>query len=188
LQYKNEVAHLIPENESVQKVFASSLETLEHEKSLLDLYSNFLTHWDFVPHNIRIHNRDMYLLDHTAIRFGNKYEGWARFMNFMTLYNAPLERILDTYVQENRSADEHRALELMRLYRLCELVWFYAKKRTASEGNLRTLTDARITLWFKSIEAQLQGATLETSVLETYKRTRDDLRDADEKRRQSTLH
>jgi hypothetical protein len=187
-KYKKEVENLIPEKKSVQEVFAHAVETLENEKKLLDTYSNFLTHWDFVPHNIRIHERNIYLLDHTAIRFGNKYEGWARFMNFMTLYNAPLEQALDTYIQENRSTSEHRTLELMRLYRLCELVWFYVKKRESSEGNLRTLTNARTELWSKSMEAQLQSKTLGTTVIENYKKIRDDLRDADEKQRQDALH
>jgi len=187
-RYRDEVTTLLPHTKDVHQVLTQALHMLEKNTTLLNVYSSFLTHWDFVPHNIRIHGRDIYLLDHSAIRFGNKYEGWARFMNFIMLYHPKLERALNTYVGENRSPSEYATLTLMRLYRLSELVWFYATKRAQTEGDLRVLTDARINLWTKAIEAQLTGTTLDTTVIAAYKKTRDDLRDEDEKKRQQMLH
>ncbi|KKS83299.1 MAG: hypothetical protein UV60_C0045G0004 [Parcubacteria group bacterium GW2011_GWA2_43_11] len=187
-QYRDEVFKLLPHHTKSHEALTKALHTLEENSNLLNTYSHFLTHWDFVPHNIRIHDRDIYLLDHSAIRFGNKYEGWARFMNFMTLYHPELEHALDTYVRENRSEHEYTTLTLMRLYRLSELVWFYASKRAQTEGDLRTLTDARINLWCKAIEAQLNGTKLSTRLINTYKKTRNDLRDEGEKKRQQMLH
>jgi hypothetical protein len=186
-RYKNEVCASRVNSKSTAQLNLA-MDTLTSEKELLERYTNFLTHWDFVPHNIRIHNDLMYLLDHTAIRFGNKYEGWARFMNFMMLYHPELELALDQYVQENRLTDEHTSLQLMRIYRLSELVWFYTKKREKAEGNLEILTDARIAFWTSALEAQLQNKPLEKEVIERYKKTRDSLRDTDEVQRQKNLH
>lgn len=187
-KYHDEVTLLLPENKTAQEMLSQTLQELTANKELLDTYSNFLTHWDFVPHNIRIHGRDIYLLDHSAIRFGNKYEGWARFMNFMTLYHIKLERALDTYVHENRPEPEYATLRLMRLFRLSELVWFYATKRASAEGNLSTLTDARIDLWSSALESQLTNTPLDTTIVEAFKKTRDTLRDEGEKERQHVLH
>ena len=187
-KYRDEVVTLLPHHTASHDVLTRALQELVKNSVLLETYSSFLTHWDFVPHNIRIHKRAIYLLDHSAIRFGNKYEGWARFMNFMTLYHPELEHALATYVRENRSEHEYNTLTLMRLYRLSELVWFYAFKRAQTEGNLRTLTDARINLWCKAIEAQLNGKSLHTNTLKAYKKTRDALRDEAEKKRQQMLH
>jgi hypothetical protein len=92
-----------------------------HEETL-DRYSGFLTHWDFTPQNFRIRDSRLYLLDHTSIRFGNKYEGWARFINFMELYNQPLAQALKQYVRDNRTEEESLSLRLMRAYPLVELI------------------------------------------------------------------
>jgi hypothetical protein len=171
-----------------KKVFEDASTVLHDNTTLLDRYAGFLTHWDFVPHNIRVHTDTIYLLDHTAIRFGNKYEGWARCMNFMTLYHRALETALDTYVRSNRRAEEYETLRLMRIYRLGELIWFYVTKREQAEGTLRTLTDARITLWTQALEAQLSYTPLSESVLDEYRSIRDTLRDPEEKKRQQGLH
>ena len=48
----------------------------------------------------------MYLLDHSSLRFGNKYEGWARFRNFTTFYNRPLEEALLLYMRNNRAEEK----------------------------------------------------------------------------------
>ncbi len=187
-KYQTEVADILPENKEIQKVLSLAVDVFGKDKELINLYSNFLTHWDFVPHNFRIHNQDLYLLDHVAIRFGNKYEGWARFMNFMMLYNNELKNVLDKYVYDNRNESEYKTLQLMRIYRLSELVWFYVTKRKHADGNLITLTDARINLWNKALEACLYGNNLEISIINDYKKIRNELRDKDEKVRQARLH
>jgi hypothetical protein len=173
---------------SQQELFSSVIASCTEASTVINRYSDFLTHWDFVPHNLRIHEGNIYLLDYTAFRFGNKYEGWARFLNFMTLYNSDLEALLTEYVEKNRSSDEREALRLMRMYRASELVWFYTKKRSRAEGALIELTDARIAFWTEVLTALQNNVPLERHVVEAYKKKRDTLRDADEKSRQKGLH
>ncbi len=187
-RYADDVAALAPEHPRSAAAVRAAAAALADDAALLDRYGNFLTHWDLVPHNMRVHGNSIYLLDHTALRFGNKYEGWARFMNFMTLYHPALEEALDTYVRANRSEEEHRTLDRMRLYRLAELVWFYAARRATTDGDLRTLTNARIDLWGQVLAHRLAGEPVSEKLLSTYRRTRDTLRGEEEKRRQKDLH
>jgi hypothetical protein len=159
----------------------------EHEETL-ERYSDFLTHWDFIPQNFRIRDGKLYLLDHSSIRFGNKYEGWARFINFMTLYNPPLAEALVAYVRLNRAPEELLCLKLMRLYRLVELLRYYATWLGKTEGNLRTLTLARIAFWTEALTAVLDDAPLDLATVLQYKEQRYSLRSEDEKKRQQGLH
>ncbi len=186
--FVQETSGLLKEKTELTELLRRAQEALESGSEILDLYSNFLTHWDFVPHNIRVHEQDIYLLDHTAIRFGNKYEGWARLMNFMTLHNPSLERALHEYVANNRSKGELESLRLMRIYRLLELIWFYASKLEKTEGNLTTLTQERVQFWSRVLEAQLNNTTVDSNIVEGYKKTRDRLRDTEEVERQKNLH
>ncbi len=162
---------------------------LKENESTIDQYGNFLTHTDFVPHNFRIDaTNTMYLLDHSSLAFGNKYEGWARFLNFMALYNPELEKVLTEYVANNRSAGEQKSLWLMRMYRLGEIIWYYQNACTHSEGNLLILNQARVIFWSEILSYIFKHETPSPSVLEDYKRTRDSLRSEDEKERQKKLH
>lgn len=154
----------------------------------IDQYSGFLTHTDFVPHNFRLQGDDLYLLDHSALRFGNKYEGWARFLNYMTLYNPPLERALVKYISDNRTQGEVLSLKLMRLYRLGEIIWYYADKALKSEGDLRALNHARVTFWGSLLHATLRDTTLTEEQIRAYTTTRDRLRSDDEKTRQINIY
>jgi len=163
-------------------------EFLKSNITIIDLYSNFLTHWDFVPHNFRIRGNDMYLLDHSSIRFGNKYEGWARFLNFMSLHNQDLEKLLLDYIRDNRNKKEYLALRLMRVFRLTELILYYAHSLENVEGNLRTLNKKRIDFWTEALRAVLDDRFLDKNIIATYTQTRDILRDKDEKQRQIGLH
>ena len=159
----------------------------EHEKTI-EQYSGFLTHTDFVPHNIRIHDDTIYLLDHSSLTFGNKYEGWARFVNFMTLYNPMLENALVTYVKENRTPEESVSLRMMRIYRLGEIIWYYVQTLEKSTGDLHTLNTARITFWSTVLTHILKDERIPESIITEYKKTRDSLRSDDEKKRQQGLH
>lgn len=159
----------------------------EHTENL-ERYGSFLTHTDFVPHNFRVQNDEIYLLDHSSIRFGNKYEGWARLINFMTLHNPPLAEALTEYVRTNRTPEESPTLTLMRLYRLGEILWYYTRAAERSEGDLRTLNEARIGFWTDVLATVLDEQPLEALVRERYIEQRDGLRSADEQRRQAGLH
>lgn len=178
----------LPTHAKRAKLFSQARELLAAHLPLLARYGNFLTHWDFVPHNIRIYRNELYLLDHTSLRLGNKYEGWARFLNFMTLHNPELEGCLVRYIRDNRFPDESVTLRVLRIYRASELVWFYLEKLGHTEGDLHTLTEARVTFWSEVLLALCEDRPLENNIRTHYQNTRDRLRDTDEKKRQETLH
>lgn len=178
----------LPDNIKVKDLLAKARNLLSKNKNTIDLYGDFLTHWDFVPHNFRILGNDIYLLDYSSIRFGNKYEGWARFINFMSLYNRSLEEKLLDYVKDNRGEQEYLSLQLMRAFRLTELIWYYTKTLDKAEGNLLILNKKRIDLWVNVLEAILENKSVDYKLLEEYKSDRDSLRDEEEKLRQKNLH
>lgn len=163
-------------------------ERLESGRETIDRYGRFLVHTDFVPHNFRIAGDVFYLLDFSSLRFGNKYEGWARFLNFMALYNPTLEQALTEYVARNRSRGEQESLHVMRLYRLTELVAFYVSTLSRAEGLLNELNTARVYFWLAVLEATLNKTSLADDVREEYKKLRDSLRSNEEKQRQQGLH
>ncbi len=161
---------------------------LTKKRQCIDQYGGFLTHTDFVPHNFRIKDGTLYLLDFSSLRFGNKHESWARFLNFMTLYNPDLEQLLTNYVNENRAKEERESLHLMRLLRLVEITAYYVGTLERSAGNLLELNTARVYFWCKVLEAEYSGQQIAPDIVEAYKATRDCLRSSDEKIRQVGLH
>lgn len=175
-------------NETLAQNLENAQKFLETNRETIEQYCGFLTHTDFVPHNIRISEGKIYLLDHSSLRFGNKYEGWARFLNFMTLYNQPLEKVLVQYVKDNRAPEELLSLKLMRIYRLGEIIWYYVNTLDKSSGNLHTLNRKRIDFWSCILEAVLNNTPVSKDVIENYKQTRDSLRGEEEKQRQKELH
>lgn len=187
-QYQREIQQLLPKEEGVHALFEQAGKILNEQRERIEQYCGFLTHTDFVPHNIRIVDRDIYLLDHYAIRFGNKYEGWARFLNFMLLHHRKLEEALTEYVRSNRAPEESEALHLMRIFRLSELVWYYAKRLSKSSGNLHALDQARVSFWSDSLTSLLDNTRLPDQRIRAYQTLRDQLRSEEEKRRQLKLH
>lgn len=179
---------LLPQQTELHTLLEKTYDELKQHKLTIEQYCGFLTHTDFVPHNIRIHRGTIFLLDYSSLAFGNKYEGWARFLNFMTLYNPPLCTALTEYIKNNRSHEEVNSLRLMRLYRLGEIIFYYAKTLTQSTGNLKKLNSARIDLWSRVLTHLLNNEPLPTEVIEAYIVERDALRSEDEKERQKGLH
>lgn len=175
-------------NERASALLQKGREILESQKETIEQYCNFLTHTDFVPHNFRIIDKNIYLLDHSSIRFGNKYEGWARFLNFMTLYNRPLEEALIFYLRNNRADEEIASLKLMRVYKLGEIIWYYTEKLNRTSGNLRTLTEKRVIFWTDVLEAILNDTLISDDIVNQYKNERDALRSPDEIERQKGLY
>jgi len=178
----------VAEGHEILETLKEAFKFLEKNKDTIEQYCGFLVHTDFVPHNFRIQNKKMFLLDHSSIRFGNKYEGWARFLNFMALYNPRLEQMLVEYVHNNRTEEEHLSLKLMRIYRLGEITTYYMNTLTKSEGNLHTLNTTRIAFWTNVLKAVLEDGFINSNIVEEYKRERDTLRSPDEKIRQKDLH
>ena len=171
-----------------EKLLANAYKTLCDGRYTIEQYGGFLTHTDFVPHNFRVLDNAIYLLDHSSLRFGNKYEGWARFLNFMTLHNRPLEALLLEYLRVNRAPEETKALGLMRVYRLGEIICYYTRTLPKSEGSLFALNEARIAFWTKVLAATLEGRTVGDDIVKDYVALRDSLRSEEEKERQVGLH
>ncbi len=177
-----------PEDPALSRALARVETLLKEGAETLDQYGGFLTHTDFVPHNFRVVGDTIYLLDHSSLRIGNKYEGWARFINFMTLYHPELAEGLVSYVALNRAPEESRALMLMRAYRLTELILYYVRAASRSDGDLRSLNEARVSFWTGTLEALLDGKPVPVESRDEYIATRDRLRSDEEKRRQQGLH
>lgn len=183
------VRELATDDLALHELLARTNAILSAETVRIEQYCGFLTHTDFVPHNIRIDaDGTMYLLDHSSLAFGNKYEGWARFLNFMTLYNPPLAQALTAYVRDNRSEEESQALWLMRLYRLSEIIFYYVKASRGSTGDLEKLNRARIGFWSTVLTCVLLRQDVPHNVITEYQTLRDSLRSPEEKERQKGLH
>ncbi|MFZ3043617.1 MAG: hypothetical protein WA058_00725 [Minisyncoccia bacterium] len=151
---------------------------------VIDRYAPYLSHTDLAPHNMRVSDRGIYLLDYASFHFGNKYEGWARFLNYMLVHNPELEELLAKYVRTNRGADEYLSLRLMRVYKTGFLLAYYAKSLSRTTGDLRTLTEARVALWTGVLAALLDDISLPKEVITAYTNTRNTLRSKEETARQ----
>lgn len=158
----------------------------------IDRHASYLTHTDFVPHNFRLSEHSLYMLDcvpnYATIHFGNKYEGWARFLNYMMTHSPELERLLTKYVRDNRGEDEYLALRLMRAYKITFLLDFYAKSLTKTTGDLHTLTLARLGYWHKALTAILEDRPIQDEIRKHYVETRNKLRSKEEKERQKEFN
>ncbi len=179
---------MVPHEKNLVSLLEQARRTLETNTYTIDQYGNFLTHTDFVPHNFRIKDGIVYLLDHASIRFGNKYEGWARFLNFMTLYNRPLEEALVRYVADNRTPEELLCLRLMRIYRLGEIIAFYASSLPQTSDNQHELQRRRVLFWGEVLRGTLNEQPLDEKIRTEYIAARDRLRSEDEVKRQQGLH
>ncbi|HEY4500905.1 MAG TPA: hypothetical protein VJI70_01380 [Candidatus Paceibacterota bacterium] len=171
-----------------QSTLDEASKQLAKGREVIEQYGGFLTHTDFVPHNIRVRGGKIYLLDHSSLRFGNKYEGWARFVNFMTLYNPSLADALIEYVRANRTPEESLSLKLMRIYRLGEIIWYYTNTLEKSSGSLHILNEERVRFWARILAAVLHDEKITPAILDDYCHKRDTLRSEDEKLRQKNLH
>jgi len=191
-EYGNDVLALLPPNnpdkERLSTLFDTVLTLINEHSEALERYDSFLTHWDFMPQNFRVKDGKLYLLDLTSMRFGNKYEGWARFINFMTLYHPPLAQALVDYVHLNRTKEEARVLTVMRAYRLVELIRYYATWIEKTTGDTLALAEARISFWTDVLAHVLKDKPIPNGRIEAYKTVRDALRSEEEKLRQKGLH
>ncbi|MDB5194424.1 MAG: hypothetical protein JWN50_438 [Parcubacteria group bacterium] len=175
-------------NTELEQTLDRTEEFLRSHKSTIDTYANYLTHTDFVPHNFRIRGRTIYMLDCApearTVHFGNKYEGWARFLNYMVIHNPELDRLLSEYLRKKRGENEYLSLRLMRAYKIVFLLRFYAESLEATEGDLRELTLKRLAFWHQILKYVLDDMPIPKELIEDYKGTRDTLRSDEEKKRQ----
>jgi hypothetical protein len=173
---------------ALSETLSEAEQFLKKNKSAIDEYSNHLVHTDFVPHNFRIRNNQVYLLDcspeYRTMHFGNKYEGWARFLNYMIIHNPALEKLLNDYIKNNRDEADFLNLHLMRVYKIGFLLKFYADSLDQTQGDLRQLTLERIDFWHQILKYILANQEIPRELIDTYKGKRDQLRSIEEKERQ----
>jgi len=175
-------------SDEIVETLSKSAKFLRDNKNTIDKHSNYLTHTDFVPHNFRVKDHQIYMLDcspeYRTVHFGNKYEGWARFLNYMVIHNPELEKVLSEYVKKNRGEEEYLNLRLMRIYKLGFLLDYYAKSVSQTEGDLRELTLERISFWHEVLKFILNDQEIPSNFIDDYKNKRDNLRSEEEKKRQ----
>ena len=176
-----------PNNERLRQAYARTRTFLNEGKDTIARYAGFLTHHDFVPHNIRIKERDIYLLDHTSIYFGNKYEGWARFVNFMVHHSPELEKALCEYVRANRGEDEYLSLRLMRAYKLGLLIQYYTGTLSKTTGDMHTLMRLRLAFWIEVLEAVLDDRQMDLVRVTRFLDEENALRSDEEKARRKEI-
>lgn len=181
--YKNTIDRNLSEEE-LGATLEKAYNFLNSNKTTIDRYANHLTHTDFVPHNFRIKGHDVYMLDCSSVYFGNKYEAWARFLNYMLIHNPTLEQLLSEYVRKNRGEEEYLSLRLMRVFKIGKLLEYYSRSLVKTEGDLHTLTETRIKFWHQALVAILNDKPLPESVRKEYVSARDTLRSLEEKERQ----
>jgi hypothetical protein len=157
---------------------------MESVRDAIDRYSGFLDHTDLVPHNFRIKNGSLYALDQVAIRFGNKYEMWARFINYMVIHNPDLADLLVRYVEEKRGGEDALMLRIMRCYKVGVLLRYYADSMKNATDSVLELTRARFAFWSEILGHLLENTPIPRTLVTEYTRVRDTLRTDEEKKRQ----
>jgi hypothetical protein len=188
-QFAEGITHAMNNDADISSTLADAQEVLRSNQTIIEQYSGFLTHTDFVPHNIRVSEEGIiYLLDHSSLTFGNKYEGWARFINFMALHNPPLQKALEQYVRDNRTEEESVSLRMMRIYRLGEIMYYYVRTLPKSSGDLLKLNTARIHFWKNVLLCVQKQEEVPQEIIDSYTKMRDSLRSEEEKKRQLGLH
>ncbi|MFM2374313.1 MAG: hypothetical protein RLZZ234_308 [Candidatus Parcubacteria bacterium] len=177
---KEMVASLFPTCTAVSRL----VELLDTSRTHIDQFSGFLDHTDLVPHNFRVKEGSLFALDQVAIRFGNKYEMWARFINYMLIHNPELADLLVRYVEEKRGKDDATMLRIMRCYKAGVLLRYYAETTEKSTGDMHELSKARFLFWDQVLTHLLNEEPIPREMVQRYIHTRDTLRSDDEKKRQ----
>ncbi len=182
-EYQNNIIEILPENIALHSLLERAQTFLTDNKCTIDKYSPYLTHTDLAPHNMRVSDYGIFLLDYSSFSFGNKHEGWARFLNYMLIHNPKLEKLLCKYLKD-RGQNEYLSLRLMRIYKIVFLLEYYAQSLTRTTGDLHILTNARIDLWTKMLKTVLSDEVISNSIIDTYISTRNTLRTKEEMLRQ----
>ncbi len=150
----------------------------------IERHTGYLIHTDLVPHNIRIHDRTIYLLDFVSFKYGNKYESWARIANYLVKEDPELETLIEKHVLKERGESEYHVFKLMRMYKVGFLLNFYIRALTKTEGDLHELTRVRIQFWTSVLESLLESRPIIEDIRNTYLGSRNALRTEEEKARQ----
>lgn len=190
-EYCREFSHMLNDikktyhDKSLEEVLTATEKFWNNNKNLIDMYGNHLIHTDFVPHNFRIHDRHVYILDYAAMQFGNKYETWARFLNYMTIHNPELEIKLLEYIRSHREKEDYESIRLMRLYKTIFILNYYINEiLPRAQGNVREITRVRIAFWTNVLRTILDDKPLLKEIRDEYIKARNALRSEVEKARQ----
>lgn len=190
-EYCNEFSRLLNniqktyDDKLLKKTLAEAEKFWNDNKDLINMFGNHLIHTDFVPHNFRIHDRHVYILDYAAMQFGNKYETWARFLNYMTIHNPELEAKLLEYIRQWRQKEDYESLRLMRLYKIVFIINYYINEvLPRASGNDAKITQIRIAFWANVLRAILEDKPLPKEIRDEYIKERNALRSKVEKVRQ----
>ncbi len=175
------------EDPSVYQSMQEADKMLWDNKEIIDIYCNYLTHTDLAPGNFKVSENNLYLLDLSSMQFGNKYEGWARFLNWAILHSPELEETLDKYVKDNFK-EEYQSLRMMRIYKAGLLIDYYIRSIEKTEGDLKKLTEKRIELWHKVLRSLMENKPMPKDYLVSYKTERNELRSKDELERQKEFN
>jgi len=173
-----------PYYKNFEKEIEQMLDFFYLNKTLINPYCLFLIHEDFVPHNFRIKDNHIYILDYSALHYGNKYESWARLINYMVIHNPELEQTLIDYIQHNRGNRDYSTLRMMRVFKIFQLLDFYSRIYSNTLGDLHTLTEVRINFWINVGIGVINDRRITKEQLAKYIETRNHLRSEEEKVRQ----
>lgn len=185
-KFETFIKHIIENypDKNLHAMLSKADEFLKSEVQIIESYSRYLVHQDFVPHNFRIQNKKIFMLDCSSVYFSNKYEGWARFLNYMIIHSPDLEKLLVRYIIENRGEKEYLSLRLMRVFKIGELLEYYARSFNKTTGDLHILTEIRIQFWREVLESMLADKLLSEEIRNNYIEKRNALRSPEEKERQ----
>lgn len=186
-EYSARIRERTPGDGVFHQLLADGTRFMRERRTTIARYTGFLTHTDFVPHNLRVNGNSIIILDHTSLAFGNKHDSWARFINFMTVFRPDLERLLLDYVRTNRGMDEYESLRSMRLFKAVLLLDFHTAAREKATGDLRTLITTRISLWEKIVAHILRDTPLPGNIIEEYRAASVRLRSKEEKKRHEEI-
>jgi hypothetical protein len=178
------LAHTITLNNPACTVARELVVLMKASQAHIDRYSGFLDHTDLVPHNFRVKSGALFALDQVAIRFGNKYEMWARFINYMVIHNPGLADLLTAYVAEKRGAEDAEMLRVMRCYKAGVLLRYYAETTNKAAGDMRELSHTRFIFWEQVLAHLLNNEPIPPTLVTEYIGVRNTLRSEDEKKRQ----
>ena len=181
------IAAIIQQRPTLAPLLTAVQNSFYEHKSIINTFGSYLVHTDFVPHNFRITNNQFYLLDYVSFRIANKYESWARYINFMELHQPVLARLLVSYLQEDRNEHEFTAFWLLRLYRLVFLLNYYCSIFEKTDDDLHVLTEARIVFFCYLLKNIYNKTSIPEELVTNYTKTRDGLRTETEKERQRTF-
>lgn len=177
-----------PGNHQAVKILSKAEAFMNSNKKVIEKYCWYLLHRDFAPSNMRVSGQNVYLIDLSSMRFGNKYEGWARFLNWALLHSPELEKLLSDYVRQNRGEEEFLCLRLMRMYGAGFLIRFYAETLKKISGDLLLLNQKRLELWSFIMESLLKDQPIPTETLEEYWSECNRLRSKEEIERQKEIN